>query len=485
MRRMTRSLLFLTSLVVAVATGGRDAVATAQHNVVLFIADDMSQDAGCYGNPVVQTPNLDALASAGTLFSYAFANAAGCSQSRAAIMTGLQTHTNAQYGLAHDVHNFHSLPGTRTLPILMREAGYRTARIGRVVHVNPPEMYAFDLTLPPLDGPLTLERRLYGRDVIKCVADARQFITADDSRPFFLMLATCDAHRFGSHFKDLPGNPNTFANDHAYQDIKEVHYSPNEVIVPSFLTDTLGTRAELAQYYQAISRLDQGLGGLVRVLKETGHWDDTLIVFIADQGMSFAGAKTTCYEPGLRCPCIIRSPDVQPQGVTCDALVSWIDVAPTILDYAGHAAAAKGMQGRSLLPLLDKQHVDGWDTVFASQSFHAVTQYYPMRVVRGRRYKLLYNIAYPLEFPHEHEWESSAWQSIVPPDGPGRLGQRTLDDYLHRPKFELYDLENDPDEVHNLADDPAYAEIKGGMVAQLKEWQKKTKDPWRVKWVSE
>ena len=475
-------IIFIVTAVNIIPTTGY----AAERNVVLFVVDDMSQDAGCYGNKVVKTPHLDAFAREATLFSHAFCTTASCSPSRAVIMTGLHNHANGQYGLAHAEHAFTSREGTQTLPTMMRAAGYRTARIGRTVHVRPRSMYQFELTIPPAETPLTLEKRLYGRDVMKCVKDARKFIQADDKRPFFLMLNTCDAHRFGTRFTDKPGSPNTFANDQTYEGIKEIHYKPEAVVVPPFLTDNLATRSELAEYYQSVSRIDQGLGGLVKVLKETGHWDDTLLIFISDHGMSFPGAKTTCYEPGLRCPCIIRAPNVKQQGVTSDAMVSWVDITPTILDFAQAMPNRKRFHGRSLLPVLGRQHVTGWDRVYASHTFHEVTMYYPMRVVRGRRYKLIWNIAHQLPFPLASDlWNSATWQSLLGKQGGGKLGGRTLQQYSHRPRYELYDLQQDPHELRNLSDDPTHAATLQKMIAQLKEFQKKTRDPWQKKWEHE
>ena len=477
-----RSLFFFVLVASGFLTTISGFAAQHQRNVVLFVADDMSQDAGCYGNTVIKTPHLDALAKEATLFTHSFCTTASCSPSRAVIMTGLHNHTNGQYGLAHAEHGFVSRVGTQSLPTMMRKAGYRTARIGRTVHVRPRDMYEFKLTIPPDNTPLTLEKRLYGRSVIQCVQDARKFIRAKDVRPFFLMFNTCDAHRFGHEFKEKPGKPNSFANNHQYPGVKEVHYDPKLIKVPAFLTDNLATRAELAEYYRSVSRIDQGVGGLIKVLKETGHWDDTLFLFISDHGMSFPGAKTTVYEPGLRCPCIIRSPHVKEHNIQSDAMVSWTDITPTILDYANALPKKNHFHGRSLLPTLAHKHVKGWDTIYASHTFHEITMYYPMRVVRGRRYKLILNIAHQLPFPIASDLGKSAtWQSLVSKTGTGKLGNRPLAQYLKRPQYELFDLQQDPQELHNLITDQKYEAKLNQMIAKLKTFQQKTRDPWQNK----
>ncbi|MCL5270965.1 MAG: DUF4976 domain-containing protein, partial [bacterium] len=145
----------------------------------------------------------------------------------------------------------------------------------------------------------------------------------------------------------------------------------------------------------------------------------------------------------------------------------------------------RAFHGRSFLPVLDEENPAGWDEIFASHSFHEITMYYPMRVVRGRQYKLIYNIAHKLDYPFASDlWESETWQGIV--KGGGRhFAKRTIEAYTSRPRFELYDVRADPDEIRNLADDPAHAAIFEELKAKLKAFQEKTKDPWITKWTYE
>jgi len=137
------------------------------------------------------------------------------------------------------------------------------------------------------------------------------------------------------------------------------------------------------------------------------------------------------------------------------------------------------------LSVLDQRDTEGWDEVYASQTFHEVTMYYPMRMVRTRRYKLIYNIAWPLEFPLAKDlWKSKTWKAMLERKDK-YFGKRTTESYLHRPKFELYDLKNDPDEVNNLADSPQYAKILEELKQKLRKFQQITEDPWVVKWERE
>jgi N-sulfoglucosamine sulfohydrolase len=453
------------------------AVADAR-NVVLIVTDDQGQDAGCYGNPVIKTPHLDALAADGTRFRNAYCTTASCSPSRSVILTGLFNHANGQYGLQHAVHHFQSFDGIQSLPVLLSEAGYRTARIGKF-HVAPESVYRFEEALPG-----------NARNPVAMAERCRAFVEASSDKPFFLYFCTADPHRGGGKAEEITEQPDRFGNKprgQSYPGIEPVHYNPADVIVPSFLPDTPACRAELAQYYESVSRADAGLGRLIEILEAAGKYDDTLIVYIADNGIPFPGAKTGTYEPGIRLPCVVRDPRAKRRGVVSEAMVSWVDITPTILDYAGVKPPENGMlHGRSFLPILDQEQPRGWDEIFASHTFHEVTMYYPMRVVRNGRYKLIWNIAHPLPFPFASDlWGSATWQDAIRRGPEAPYGKRTIRTFTHRPKFELYDLEQDPDELHNLADDPEHRQVFDELQRRLKDFQRRTGDPWLLKWERE
>jgi N-sulfoglucosamine sulfohydrolase len=447
----------------------------AARNVVLFVTDDQGQVAGCYGNPVVKTPHLDALAADATRFQYAYATTASCSPSRSVILTGLFNHANGHYGLQHTAHHFQSFDDVKSLPVLLSAAGYRTARVGKF-HVAPESVYRFDEALP--GNP---------RNPVAMAERCRELIESPSEKPFFLYFCTADPHRGGGQADEISERPDRFGNKprgESYPRIEPVHYEPADVIVPPFLPDTPACRAELAQYYESISRVDTGLGRLIEILKQAGKYDETLIIYISDNGMPFPGAKTTAYEPGLRLPCIVRNPQAQKRGIVSKAMVSWVDITPTILDFAG-AELPEGVafHGRSFLPVFEQENPPGWDEIFASHTFHEVTMYYPMRVVRSGRYKLIWNIAHPLPFPFASDlWDSATWQTARRRGPDSLYGKRTIKSYEHRPRFELYDLEQDPDEVHNLAGDKSHHEVLADLQRKLVDFQQRTGDPWILKW---
>jgi N-sulfoglucosamine sulfohydrolase len=480
-----RNSAFLAALLVAAFAGP----ALARPNIVLFVTDDMGADAGCYGNSVIKTPHLDALAKEGVRLDHAFCTTASCSASRSVILTGLFNHANAHYGHAHAYHHFSAYANVKSLPVLLTEAGYRTARIGKL-HVEPPEVFKWEATFP---GP--------ERNPVAMANNCERFLREKSEQPFFLYFCTADPHRSGGHLAVDPAlpadlQPNPFGNkaEGGYPGVTEGKYKPEEVIVPPFLPDTPVCRNELAQYYQSVSRIDQGLGRLVEILKAAGQYENTLLIFTSDHGIAFPGGKTTVYEPGLRVPFVVKLPANGKEAVggqaasksggrVSEIMVSHVDLVPTLLDFAESVPADRIFHGRSWKQAIIADQPAGWDTVNASHTFHEITMYYPMRVVRGRQYKLIWNIAGPLPYPFASDlWEAPAWQDRYR-QGPSTLyGKRTVEDYIYRDTFELYDLKADPDETHNLAGDAKHAELLAQLKSELKAFQKRTKDPWVLKW---
>ena len=427
-------------------------------NVLLVIADDQGLDLGVYGNRVLRTPNLDQLAARGTLFTSAFATVSSCSPSRSVIYTGLYSHSNGMYGLAHDVHNQHLLPSVRTLPQLLKAAGYRTALVGKK-HILPEDALPFDEELAP--------ERSGMRDVAFMAGEARKFLGKSADRPFLLIVGYSDPHRAEQNF----------GNTRAWPGVKRETYDPAKVVVPAHLPDLPDVRRDLADYYESVSRLDSGIGLLLDALRDTGHGSDTLVIYLSDNGRAFPGAKTTLYDEGIHLPLIIWSPTQSKHGIRNDAMVSWVDILPTILDWA-RVSKTQPLPGRSILPILEQSDAPGWDRVFASHNFHEIQQYYPMRALRTRQYKYIVNLAAPLEFPIAGDIASSpTWQAIAARPA-AVLGVRTLDAFLHRQPEELYDLRQDPAEVHNLAADPAHRAVLERMRADLSKFRAETHDPW-------
>ncbi|MFN3190851.1 MAG: sulfatase [Aureliella sp.] len=482
----------------------------AERNVLFIITDDESPTLGCYGDSAAATPAIDAIARDGLIFRNAFATTASCSASRSVVMSGLHNHRNGQFGHQHHYHKFASFHDvvSLSLPRVMQRAGYRTGHIGKY-HVAPETVYQFETYL-----------KGNGRNAVQMAEASRDFLTdREDERPFFLYFATSDPHRGGGKDKtsklelkaDLFGNK---PNRGTHEGVEEVFFDPADVVIPPFLPDTPEAREELAQYYQSCSRIDSGVARLVEILKEAGVYDKTLIVFTSDHGMAFAGGKTTVYEGGLRVPMVVRDPYQPKRGVESDALVSHIDITPTLLDFAGGLDHNKNgprkplsakkfwaergealkenrnggkpfesYHGRSWLHCLSHPHEKHHETIFASHTFHEIQMYYPMRVIRDDEYKLIWNIAYPLPYPFASDlWAASSWQAQLAKGKDAPYGKMTVDQYVHRPEFELFDMTKDPHETTNLATMDEYADVLESYKKRLKKMQREMQDPWIMKW---
>ncbi|WP_066626989.1 sulfatase family protein [Labilibacter marinus] len=452
------------------AADEKQTVKSNKPNVILVVSDDHGKDAlGCYGNPIIETPNLDKLASEGVRFNNAYCTSASCAASRSVILTGQFGHATGSYGHVHDYHHFSTFDGIKSLPVLLEEAGYATARIGKY-HVAPESVYHFQEVLEA-DPRNTVE-----------MANKCEGILSSD-KPFFLYFCPDDPHR-GHPFKPARWDmPNTFGNKkEGYEGVETKVYDPKDVIVPEYLPDTNQSREEIAEYYQSISRVDQGFGRLMNMLEKAGKMDNTIIIYISDNGMAFPGAKTTVYEPGIQLPCIVKSPSIKNKGTQNNAMVSWVDLTPTILNMADVSYKAEDFQGRSFKNIVENDKAEGWDEVYASHTFHEITMYYPMRACRVGNYKLIWNTAWRLEYPFASDlWASSTWQGVYR-SGQEFYGNRKMEDYLFRPEFELFDLSNDPWEAKNLAKDKKYADVLKEMKAKLKAYQLETRDPWIIMW---
>ncbi len=466
-------------------------IAAERPNVVVVVADDLGFQMGCYGDKVAKTPHLDRLATEGTRFTHAYCTTASCSASRSVILSGMYNHAIGHYGHSHGTGHFSTYESVRSLPNLLGEAGYRTCLIGKY-HVAPEPIYHFETERQ--------QGTMGSRHTVKMAQNAKEWITEKDDRPFFLYFCPTDPHRAGNQdlFANHAENPNHYAG------ITPVPFEPEQMTLPPWLPDQPEARQEWAEFYRSIARLDAGVGALMEALMETGHDKNTLVMFLSDNGPPFPGAKTTCYEPGINLPLLVRDPRQSKKGVVSEAFVNWADLTPTILDYCGvkvpPAPPVRPMEntgkpvtgrvqpyqfhGRSFAGILGEAQPEGWDSLFASHTFHEVQMYYPMRVARVGKFKYIYNIAHGLEYPFASDlYASPTWQAVLARKNPDEMyGQRTVKAYLHRPKHELYDLEADPHETKNLAEDETYKVTLQELQTLLQDWQKRTRDPWITKW---
>lgn len=452
-----------------------------QRNVLFILGDDAGFETSVYNNSVCLTPNLDYLGGRSLVFANAFASVSSCSPSRATILTGLPQHQNGMYGLHQSVHHFSSLESVDSIPSILGKAGIRTGIIGKK-HVGPEEVYPFDFAETEENNSVLQ----VGRNITRIKGLVRKFFQShNNSQPFFLYVAFHDPHRC------LHSNPKygifceNFGNGQpgmgVMPDWTPNIYDPQEVQVPYFVPDTPAAREDIAAQYTTIGRFDQGIGLVLDELRASGHDEDTVIIYSSDNGIPFPSGRTNLYDPGLAEPLLISSPFSRERwGQVSTAMVSLLDIAPTILDVFGLPRPAS-LTGKSLIPLLCSEPDSGWNRVFASQSLHEVTMYYPMRAVRTRQHKLIENLNYKMPFPIDQDFFiSPTFQDILSRSASHQETgwSKNLTDYYYRSRWELYDIVQDPYELTNLAYVPEYKQILERLRRQLRKWRVKTDDPW-------
>ena len=425
-------------------------------SVLLLIADDWSPLAGCYGNAVVRTPNIDSVAEQGMVFQRAYCTTPSCAASRANILTGLYSHQHGQYGHPHGVHHFSTHEHVRSLPALLNDCGVLTGMIGKD-HVEPRSVYPF--------FHYDKSRPWQTRDM---AASARRFLDDAWGKRFYLQVGSMYPHRTGGDFDPMVGDGHE----------PDVSYWPHEVIVPDFLPDTMEVRRDLADYYCFVTRFDRFVGEMLRELEHAGRTRDTLVLILSDHGMPFPGAKASSYNTGHHCPLIIRHPEGY-RGKT-EGLVNWTDIAPTITDFldVSPEQCPEAWTGRSLLPLLSDPDAPDYELTWFSHTFHEVTNYYPYRAVLDGHYKYVRHLAYREPMPLGTDlYDSATWQQVLT-DNIQRMGSRRTREVCFRPEEALYDLDDDPMETVNLIDEPGLQETVERLSEALIHMRLRTRDPW-------
>jgi N-sulfoglucosamine sulfohydrolase len=417
-------------------------------NFLLIIADDLCyRDLGYEGSPDVKTPNLDKLRSESMHLKGMFNPATSCSPTRHALYTGLYPIRSGAYPNHTRVYE-----GTKSLFTHLKTAGYRVA-LQNKPHVGPPASFPYE--------------HINGADDLK---KTTAFVTRDAAQPWFMVFASNDPH------SPWTRGPN---------------YDPAKITVPPYLHDNPITRAALAKYFGEISKLDEQVGALTKMLDDTKQSENTIVLFVSEQGSSFPfGGKWSVYDNGIHSSAILRWPGKVKPGSSASALMQYVDVTPTFLAAAGidptkvdvgcpDAHGATGFDGRSFLPVLLGKADTLRDHVFAQHTTigtNGAIGPYPMRAVRDTRYKLIRNLTPDLTYTiggiHKGE-PIESWQADAKNDP--TLAARVAF-LFNRPSEELYDLQSDPFEMKNLAGDPALANIKAKLQSQLDDWMLQQND---------
>jgi arylsulfatase A-like enzyme len=406
-------------------------VARGLPDIVYLHSHDTGRCVQPYGHQIT-TPNIQRLADQGLLFRRAFSNAPICSGSRAALLTGQASHSTGMLGLAH--RGYQLADTGHHLVHTLRDAGYWSALLGEQhVSVDPAEI--------GYDHVVEIDTN-HVRDVAPAAAE---LIAERPPRPFFLSVGFFETHR------DYAGPTS----------VRDALYS----LPPANLPDTPETRRDIANFKASARSLDHGVGTVLEALDEHDLADDTLVILTTDHGLAFPGAKATLTDRGLGVLLIMRGPGGFTGGRVSDALVSQIDLFPTICELA-EIDPPPWLQGRSLMPLLRREATEVNDAVFGEITFHAA--YEPQRAVRTHRFKYI------------RRFDTEPLLPVLPnvDDSPSK---DLLLDYgwADRPVAaeQLYDLVFDPNEADNRAGDPAYERVLADLRRRLETWMRETRDP--------
>jgi len=454
-------------------------------NILLAISDDQSYPhASIYGDQGVSTPSFDRIAREGLLFHNAFSSSPGCSPSRASLLTGRYT-----WQLEHAGTHASSFSSQfACYPDLLEEVGYHVGYTGKPW--GPGNWKAGGRTRNPA-GPAfagkTLERPASGISNKDYAENFRDFLKARPAgEPFCFWYGAHEPHR---RFEQGSG--------------LRLGKSLEDATVPSFLPDTPLIRSDILDYYIEIEHFDRQLGVMLTILEEAGELDNTLVIVTSDNGMAFPRAKANCFEYGFHVPLAIRWPamDRQP-GRQLEDMVSFVDIAPTLLEAAG-AKIPREMVGRSLVGIIASRR-DGLaekqrTAVYGARERHSSSRYgnlaYPQRALRTHDYLLIHNFQ-PNRWPAGAPRKLNADGTLGPMHGAyhdidacpsltmlvnGREDP-LVSRFFHlavdkRPEFELYDMGQDPGCLENLYESREHAAIAARLTAQLDHHLRESGDP--------
>jgi N-sulfoglucosamine sulfohydrolase len=443
-------------------------------NIVLILADDMGYHMSCVGTPGVKTPNIDALAQKGTLFTEAFSVCSSCSPSRSSILTGMYPHANGHWrntfgpNLADpdeafsraskkaDVVGVHDW--VQTLPELMNDAGYYTAIMAKF-HLSFPYKYPFSGRYPTKTN-----KEYYYKDITKIIDDA-------GDKPFFIQANISPPHR--------PFKKQANLYQREWPDKKELELFP-------YLPELEEVREDLLYYYVSVMLTDQITGRILDALKDAGKEKETLIIFTSDHGPAFHRSKASAYYAGSHVPLIFSGTNIK-KDKTNDELVSLIDLLPTMFEYVKLLVPGQ-VQGKSLMPIVidGKDQLQGRDYIFTTHNSHGpiYPEFYPSRAIYDGNFYLIKNLkpdkSYLLPadlYEGNAPWGNLSYPAII------KKKEKVPEYYKkikeleeNRPPYELYNMSLDPGQMNNVFGEPEYNEIQKKLLLKLQQWQEETGD---------
>ena len=424
MKPMKRQITTATLVLLSAFVSG--ACANARPNILWITIEDWSPDLSCYGTKGIDTPHVDRLAAEGVRYERAFTTSPVCSTSRSALMTGF--HQNYIGAHQHRTDNKKPLPyGIRPIPHLLADAGYYTCLMSKKIDCN---------FLPDKKQDLFM-----GVD----------WKDRQPHQPFFARITFGGTHRPWSRDPERP------------IDIKDVE-------LPPYYPDTPFIRRDWANGLEQMQIVDRQVGAILQRLSSEGLSSNTIVFFIGDHGRCHIRGKQFLYDEGIRIPMIVRWPGRVSPGLVNDQMVMSIDICATILEAAGVTSPVP-LHGKSLLSDAVKHRA----YTFAARDKMGDT-HDAMRSIRSRDYKLIQNLMPERAYCQFSAYKEGAYPPLAELNMLNMQGKLTAAQAAfmssRKPPIELFDLRSDPHEVHNVAENPKYAEVQHRLLAELQRWRK-------------
>jgi len=420
-------------------------------NIIFVICHDLGRVLGCYGKPI-ESPNIDKFAKNGVLFTNMFCNAPACSPSRGCLYSGMYSHNNGLIGLSHHGYEYHQT--TKLMVDYFNDAGYDTIHIGlqhetlfSTPHKN---RYKFEL-----------RKNWEDEHVSNAVDQAIELLKErkNNKTPFYLNIGTAETHDSQYNFK----------NEKWHKIYGET--SKEKIWVPEYLPKNVASLEQHQGDLQAaIKHFDYHIGRLFEAIKQFDYEKNTLVVLTTDHGIANERAKSSLYQAGVEITYIMSMPDVLPHGLIVDNLLQNIDVAPTLLEFAG-ITTPETMQGKSFLNRIMGNAYKAHNYIFLERNYHG--PYDPIRAIRTSRYLCIKN------------FDKNAKKQWLPNEVENEINKTKLDIYpniypersLKRNEIELFDISIDPNCLNDISGNPEYSDVIEELTNMINKWLIETNDP--------
>ena len=410
-------------------------------NIIVIMADDLdSQQLSCYGGENLKTKHIDQLASEGMKFNAMIASEAMCIPTRASLLTGLYPARHGAYQNHKPVYG-----GLKSIVHYLNDLGYSVGLTGKDHMTSPRAVFPFDR----VDG---FEPNCVASTDEYFLDSVRNYILQD--QPYCLFVMSINPHTPWT-----VGNPDEF--------------DPTTLKLPAHWVDTELTRTQFGKYLAEVRRLDDQVGDVMNLLKETGTEENTIVIFLGEQGPQFPGGKWTLYDNGQKSSMIVKWPGVVTPHTETDAIVQYEDITPTLVDMVGGNTVA-GLDGKSFKKVLEGNSAAHRDVAFGIHNNIPEGPAYPMRSIRDHRYKLIWNLTpdstYYIKYMLNTANQDLVWTTWVNRATHDEYAKKLTNRIIHKPAIEFYDISNDPDELDNLAGKPEYQTLIDRYFTRLKEW---------------